>query len=541
MPERWCGADFDAWGNYRFERVFPVHDFTLYTEKYAFGFCNFDNIGKSFLFLFQTVTTINWSYLMYSVMDSNVAPFAAIYCSSLIFIGTFTFMQLIIATLKKNIADELDKLLGAPVEGNDSKFEEVQKSEWSVGHSCLCIAGVIKEEVIPVEAEISSESIFFNSCAMRIKRLQDRMLAVVESSAYERVVTLLILINTIALAILHYPSSEKLNNTVDALNYLLTLCFSVDCSLKLIAYGPVAYCSDSSHLFDGFIVLVSIIDLVMSPVPYLFSHRHIVSQGSLSALRTFRLFRLFRIFNSGPLKLLFAKLYRCALSMREFLVLLMIYLFVFTLIGMQFFANRMRFDANGFLITDFGSEEWLHPDEYSRYNFDDFNHAVATVFQVMALDGWFVVLYNCGRANGNVGLLFPIACYLLGYVVLFNMFLAMLIDGFMRESKLSSDEGKTIMNTVTKNSDEHRTAARNNDGEGLKGVDEDGSWRCLCAWNSKVYSFTISSQAEQSEDYRRNDEEDFGYPMDSFDGDVEATLDSIARAKISLELVWLRH
>ena len=49
---RWCGSNFDAFGNYRFMNV--------YTETYFsdlnWGFANFDNIGSSLRVVFQVST-----------------------------------------------------------------------------------------------------------------------------------------------------------------------------------------------------------------------------------------------------------------------------------------------------------------------------------------------------------------------------------------------------------------------------------------------------------------------------------------------------
>ena len=58
--------------------------------------------------------------------------------------------------------------------------------------------------------------------------------------------------------------------------------FIMDMILKLIAFGLKEYCKNSWNLFDGTIVILSILDMVLT-------YSGAISGAGLSVLRTFRL------------------------------------------------------------------------------------------------------------------------------------------------------------------------------------------------------------------------------------------------------------
>jgi len=90
--------------------------------------------------------------------------------------------------------------------------------------------------------------------------------------------------------------------------------------------------------------------------------------------------------------------------------------FIVSLLGMQIWGNTFNF-KDGRRV---------------RQNFDTFVDAFLTVFQLLTLENWTDVLYNCMRSNVNN--LFSIVVLVLwifmGNFVFLNLFLAILLDGF---------------------------------------------------------------------------------------------------------------
>lgn len=98
---------------------------------------------------------------------------------------------------------------------------------------------------------------------------------------------------------------------------------------------------------------------------------------------------------------------------------------------MQFFGGK--FDFKGQAIT--------------RQNFDSFPKAFLNVFQILTLENWTDILYNCIRSDVNpfLSIFYLVSWIFIGNFIFLNLFLAILLDGFG-----SSD----AMNMVGENEDE---------------------------------------------------------------------------------------
>jgi voltage-dependent calcium channel L type alpha-1D len=63
---RWCGSEYDSYGNKRF-RPGAVGRFAEFIPERFFGYAGFDNIGLSFITIFQCITMEGWSDVTYMV------------------------------------------------------------------------------------------------------------------------------------------------------------------------------------------------------------------------------------------------------------------------------------------------------------------------------------------------------------------------------------------------------------------------------------------------------------------------------------------
>ena len=77
---------------------------------------------------------------------------------------------------------------------------------------------------------------------------------------------------------------EKFN---EISNIVLTVLFLVEMVMKLIGLGFKGYVSDKMNIFDGILVLVSIVDILV-----------LISGVRLAVLRAFRLFRIIKLAKS---------------------------------------------------------------------------------------------------------------------------------------------------------------------------------------------------------------------------------------------------
>jgi hypothetical protein len=96
-------------------------------------------------------------------------------------------------------------------------------------------------------------------------------------------------INTACLALDKYPPDEELMEKLDSANIFFFSIFLVELIIKFIGMGPKLYAKDQFNLFDAFVVLISIVDLILN-------YSVDSSAGGASAISALRAFRLVRIF-----------------------------------------------------------------------------------------------------------------------------------------------------------------------------------------------------------------------------------------------------
>jgi voltage-gated sodium channel len=164
-------------------------------------------------------------------------------------------------------------------------------------------------------------------------------LKVVLNSFFEPFIILIILINTLSMAMDKYPeNSQSLNYFLNLVNTICTLIFAFEAILKLVGFGLRSYWSDSFNKFDFSIVIVSLIEMEVAGN----------GGGSVfSALRAFRLFKIFKLFKVGDLRILLDSISFTVAAIGDYVILLCLFIYVFALLGMSFFAGAVKFDKYG--------------------------------------------------------------------------------------------------------------------------------------------------------------------------------------------------
>jgi uncharacterized protein YxeA len=83
-----------------------------------YGIHSFDNLGKALQIVFQIVTTEAWSTYLYNLRDLDSGLFASLYTISIIVVGSFFLMNLVLAviinafiTITKKELDEESRLV----------------------------------------------------------------------------------------------------------------------------------------------------------------------------------------------------------------------------------------------------------------------------------------------------------------------------------------------------------------------------------------------------------------------------------------------
>merc|ERR1719193_1094943 len=113
----------------------------------------------------------------------------------------------------------------------------------------------------------------------------NRMIA--QNARFNEFVLFVIMLNTITLAIYWPTITSETENVLEILNYLFTLFFTIEMIIKLIGLGFNGYVADNWNVFDGLIVIVSVVESITS-----LASPSQDGGGAISALRAFRLLRV---------------------------------------------------------------------------------------------------------------------------------------------------------------------------------------------------------------------------------------------------------
>ena len=106
---------------------------------------------------------------------------------------------------------------------------------------------------------------------------------------------------------------------MDYSNYFFTGVFLLEMLIKLVALGFYGYIKDGSNLFDGLIVVISVVELTENN-----------ETSGISVLRTFRLLRILKLFRFVPiLKRQIEVMFKTLESVGTFFFLLGLFIFIF--------------------------------------------------------------------------------------------------------------------------------------------------------------------------------------------------------------------
>ena len=206
-------------------------------------------------------------------------------------------------------------------------------------------------------------------CSLLCRPLVPALIPIVTSAWFDWAVTFVVVVNTGVLACDRYPLAAATAEFYENIGFVCTVFFCGEMLVKVAALGITNYALDWYNVFDSVIVGVSAFDLYIAP-PALVTGRGYDSGGSnggLTAFRTFRLVRILKVLRQfGEMQNIFLLIGRMLPAVGGFCVLLILFMYIFVLIGMQLFANTFRFDADGYIVhrnTSIPSGGWVRVSE----------------------------------------------------------------------------------------------------------------------------------------------------------------------------------
>uniref|UniRef100_G1PL56 Sodium channel protein n=1 Tax=Myotis lucifugus TaxID=59463 RepID=G1PL56_MYOLU len=238
-------------------------------------------------------------------------------------------------------------------------------------------------------------------------------------------ITICIVLNTLFMAMEHYPMTEEFDHVLSVGNLVFTGIFTAEMVLKLIALDPYEYFQQGWNIFDSIIVTLSLVELGLANV-----------QG-LSVLRSFRLLRVFKLAKSWPtLNMLIKIIGNSVGALGNLTLVLAIIVFIFAVVGMQLFGKSYK-ECVCKIASDCSLPRW---------HMHDFFHSFLIIFRILCGE-WIETMWDCMEVAGQAMCLTVfLMVMVIGNLVVLNLFLALLLSSFSADSLAAPDEDGEMNN-----------------------------------------------------------------------------------------------
>uniref|UniRef100_A0A3B3V8Q0 Voltage-dependent L-type calcium channel subunit alpha n=1 Tax=Poecilia latipinna TaxID=48699 RepID=A0A3B3V8Q0_9TELE len=372
---------------------------------------NFDNVLMGMMALFTVSTFEGWPALLYKAIDANGENSGPIYNYRVEISIFFIVYIIIIAFFMMNI------FVGFVIITFREQGEQEYKNCELDKNQRQCAEYALKAQ--PLKLYIPKNPV------------QYKFWSIINSTGFEYVMFVLILLNTVTLAVQHYEQSKTFSYVMDILNMVFTGLFTVEMLLKLLALRLRHYFVDAWNSFDALIVVGSVVDIVVT------EHETITgedsSRVSITFFRLFRVMRLVKLLNKGEgIRTLLWTFIKSLQALPYVALLIAMIFFIYAVIGMQTFGKIAMQD---------------YTQINRNNNFQTFPQAVLLLFRCATGEAWQEIMlaslpgkrcdpesdyepgeeFSCGS---NFAIVYFISFFMLCAFLIINLFVAVIMDNF---------------------------------------------------------------------------------------------------------------
>ncbi|XP_014476692.1 PREDICTED: voltage-dependent calcium channel type A subunit alpha-1 isoform X13 [Dinoponera quadriceps] len=378
----------------------------LQQRKWQSQSFHYDNVMVAMLTLFAVQTGEGWPQVLQNSMAAtyeNKGPiqnfriemsiFYIVYFIVFPFFFVNIFVALIIITFQEQGEAELQ----------DGEIDKNQKS---------CIDFTIQAR--PLERYMPKER---NSIKYKIWRI-------VVSTPFEYFIMILIVLNTLLLMMKFHRQSDQYKNTLKYMNMCFTGMFTVECILKIAAFGVRNFFKDYWNIFDLITVIGSIVDALVIE----FGENFI----NVGFLRLFRAARLIKLLRQGyTIRILLWTFVQSFKALPYVCLLIAMLFFIYAIIGMQVFGN---------IALDPETSITKHN------NFQSFIQGLMLLFRCATGEAWPNIMLSCikGRpcdpkadkqqdpnsCGSNIAYVYFVTFIFFCSFLMLNLFVAVIMDNF---------------------------------------------------------------------------------------------------------------
>uniref|UniRef100_A0A8C9W3M8 Calcium voltage-gated channel subunit alpha1 E n=1 Tax=Scleropages formosus TaxID=113540 RepID=A0A8C9W3M8_SCLFO len=202
---------------------------------------------------------------------------------------------------------------------------------------------------------------------------QYRLWHFVVSPSFEYTVLAMIALNTVVLMMKYHSAPAAYDTVLKHLNTAFTVLFSLECILKIMAFGFVNYFRDTWNIFDFITVLGSITEIIVD--------LQSVNTINMSFLKLFRAARLIKLLRQGyTIRILLWTFVQSFKALPYVCLLIAMLFFIYAIIGMQVFGNIKLKDES-------------HINQHN--NFKSFFSALMLLFRSATGESWQEIMLSC--------------------------------------------------------------------------------------------------------------------------------------------------
>uniref|UniRef100_A0A2K6H074 Voltage-dependent R-type calcium channel subunit alpha n=1 Tax=Propithecus coquereli TaxID=379532 RepID=A0A2K6H074_PROCO len=210
---------------------------------------------------------------------------------------------------------------------------------------------------------------------------QYRVWHFVVSPSFEYTIMAMIALNTVVLMMKYYSAPCTYELALKYLNIAFTMVFSLECVLKVIAFGFLNYFRDTWNIFDFITVIGSITEIILTD-----SKLVNTSGFNMSFLKLFRAARLIKLLRQGyTIRILLWTFVQSFKALPYVCLLIAMLFFIYAIIGMQVFGN-IKLD------------EESHINRHN--NFRSFFGSLMLLFRSATGEAWQEIMLSCLGEKG---------------------------------------------------------------------------------------------------------------------------------------------
>ncbi|XP_073413591.1 two pore calcium channel protein 1-like isoform X2 [Dendrobates tinctorius] len=229
--------------------------------------------------------------------------------------------------------------------------------------------------------------------------------------------------------------------------------YVIEILLKLYTYDPRSFFAKSQfwNWFDTFIIIAALIGTTVNTAMKSVSLYD--SQDILDIVFILRVLRLIRIIDSFQrFRVIMNTLLNIFPTMLTFCGIILTIYYVFAIIGMEVFKNKIRFfpeNSTDPYAQDCGAEALrgssFAKSKYCKNNFNDLSSAFVVLVELTVVNQWHVLATGFALVTHPTAKLYFITFHVVVVIMIINIFVAFILEAFFVEYSLEKSEVETTI------------------------------------------------------------------------------------------------